>query len=511
MARNIVKTTALVLGATAVMLTAGGCTSKFEEINTNPDALAEGVPTNQLGYVLRYVAAQYGALDATGIWAGYITTIQYGDTYSYLPTNNTYGNKFGCCYRCTEQLKDILVQTEEKADELRNLRWAVRITQQFLWLWTTDQFGPIPYTEANGLEENTVNAKYDAQDIIYAGVLADLKTIADEMASLPATGEIGAGDFLFKGDAALWRKFCNSLRLRAAMRIVNVNEELAKRTVEEIGGDPATYPVLDSSADNAYFNWTGSDPYIEPFADNAQTRDDHGMSDIFINYLAAMQDPRIESMAKSIEENSGYSAENEVEGTVTYNGHLYKGYPNGMIDQATLSEISRMGAMYRDAWDGFTPILKSCENYFLLAEGALRGWNVGITAKEAYEKAVRLSMDDNHIAADDADAYLAAAGAFQGTLEQVYMEAWVALYKNNVEAWSNYRRTGYPKLIPQSGNYPGAKSAWGEGAHNDVPFRMPYPDNEYNYNTANVNAASANIVDYTWGEQMWWDTRTGVY
>ena len=119
-------------------------------------------------------------------------------------------------------------------------------------------------------------------------------------------------------------------------------------------------------------------------------------------------------------------------------------------------------------------------------------------------------MEDNGISDADADAYLAAAGKWDGTFERIYMEEWVALFKEGVEAWSLYRRTGYPQEIVTSGEYPGAFNSFGT-THNDVPFRMPYPDNEYQYNKENVEAAAANIVDNTWGEQIWWDTRTGVH
>ena len=90
------------------------------------------------------------------------------------------------------------------------------------------------------------------------------------------------------------------------------------------------------------------------------------------------------------------------------------------------------------------------------------------------------------------------------------MEEWVALFKENCEAWSLYRRTGYPKEIRTSGEYPGKFCSFGT-AHNDVPFRMPYPDNEYQYNKENVEAATVDVVDNTWGKQMWWDTRTNVH
>ena len=491
MIRNIFKSTTVASLAALLML--GGCTDDFEQITTDPDALEVGSPTNQLGYVLRSTASQYGGFDATETWAGYIVKIQYMDNFAYLPTNNTYGNKFSNNYRSNVQLDDILQQTEVNAADLKNIRWATRIWKEFLWLWTTDQFGSIPYTEANKIDDGLLKPKYDSQETIYKGILQNLKAIADEMASEEGTDDIGEGDFLFNGDVEKWRKFCNSLRLRAAMRIVNVAPDLSKSTIEEVCSNLTTYPVLDESEDNAYFKWQGSKPYQEPWFDNFETRDDYGMSNIFVEHMTSMNDPRISVIMKPAE------SDNE-----------YRGYENGALSApSNLKSVSRIGELYREKADGFTPFLKSCENYFIMAEAALRGWNVGISAQEAYETAVKLSMDDNGIEEADAEAYLAADGKWDNTMERIYMEEWVALFKNNLEAWTLYRRTGYPKAIQSSGEYPGKFCIYGS-THNDVPFRMPYPDNEYVYNKENLNAAAPNLADYVWGEKMWWDTRTGV-
>lgn len=492
--KNIFKFTSVAALAAALML-GGSCTSNFEEINTDPDALATGSPTNMLGYVLRSTMSQHGSLgDATSTWAGYIVKIQYMDNFNYLPTNNTYGNKFSCCYRMNEQLDDVLALTEESADQLKNIRWVARIWKEFLWLWTTDQFGDIPYSEANQVAEGNAQPVYDDQSTIYPAILTNLKTIADEMAAGLSDDAIGEGDFLFNGDIALWQKFCNSLRMRAAMRIVNVAPDLAQSTIEEICQNPSAYPLLETSDENADFYWQGSDPYFEPWYDDFRTRDDWGMSNIFVNHLTSMNDPRISAIMQPAASDG-----------------QYRGYENGALAApSNLQTISRMGVIYREEPAGFTPVLRSCENYFIKAEAAVRGWNVGISAEEAYETAVRISMEDNGVSDADAEAYLAGAGAWDGTLERIYMEEWVALFKEGIEAWSLYRRTGYPQEIVTSGEYPGAFNSFGT-THNDVPFRMPYPDNEYQYNEDNVRAAAANIVDNTWGEQMWWDTRTGVH
>ena len=490
--KNIFKLTTVASLAVSLML--GGCTSNFDEINSDPDALETGAPTNMLGYALRETMSRQAGFDATEAWAGYIVKIQYMDNYNYLPTNNTYGNKFSNCYRRIVLLDDILALTEENADELKNIRWASRIFKEYLWLLNTDQFGDIPYTEANKVEDGQMKPKYDSQEIIYPAILENLKAIADEMAAGLGSDNIGEGDFLFGGDIQRWQKFCNSLRLRAALRIVNVAPDLAKSTIEEVCQNLTSYPVLETSDENAYFYWQGSSPYFEPYYNDFRTRDDYGMSNIFVNHLKSMSDPRISAIMQPA------ASDGE-----------YRGYENGALSApSNIQTISRMGVMYREDPAGFTPLLKSCENYFIMAEAAMRGWNVGISAQEAYETAVKISMEDNGVSAADAETYLANAGKWDNTLERIYMEEWVALFKENCEAWSLYRRTGYPKEIRTSGEYPGKFCSFGT-AHNDVPFRMPYPDNEYQYNKENVEAATVDVVDNTWGKQMWWDTRTNVH
>ena len=490
--KNIFKLTTVASLAVSLML--GGCTSNFDEINSDPDALETGAPTNMLGYALRETMTRQAGFDATEAWAGYIVKIQYMDNYNYLPTNNTYGNKFSNCYRRVVLLDDILALTEENADELKNIRWASRIFKEYLWLLNTDQFGDIPYTDANKVEDGQMKPKYDSQEIIYPAILENLKAIADEMAAGLGSDNIGEGDFLFGGNIQRWQKFCNSLRMRAAMRIVNVAPDLAKSTIEEICQNQAAYPLLETSAENAYFYWQGSSPYFEPYYNDFRTRDDYGMSNIFVNHLKSMNDPRISAIMQPA------ATDGE-----------YRGFENGALSApSNIQAISRMGVMYREDPAGFTPLLKSCENYFIMAEAAMRGWNVGISAQEAYETAVKLSMDDNGVSAADAETYLANAGKWDNTLERIYMEEWVALFKENCEAWSLYRRTGYPQEIQTSGEYPGKFCSFGT-AHNDVPFRMPYPDNEYQYNKENVEAATAEVVDNTWGKKMWWDTRANVH
>jgi len=485
-----------------VVVLQSACTGKFEEINTNPDALNDTPHTNVLARVQRVIAEQVGGdIDGFGTWAGYITKLQYPDDLSGVtPSNNGFGNRWSGCYTGLEQLRLVLAKTEETAEGNKNLRWACRIFQLYMWLYMIDQYGDMPYSEALKGDPDLggiLMPKFDKEQDIYPDLIAKLKVIGDEMANGFGNDDIGEGDLLFNADVEKWQRFCNSLRLRAAMRLSGVATSLAKTHIEEIAGNPAKYPLIDSNDDNAYFWWTNSSPYWERWYDNSRSRDDHTFYDTFINHLLNMEDPRIEAIAKLAMDEVG-------DDTPT----VYRGLLNGANTPGDRPRYSRIGRIYRDIPAGFTPFFKSCQTYYILAEAAMLGWNVGMTAQEAYEKAVLLSMEDNGISDENAENYLAGKGKWNNTIERIWWDEWVALFKENMEAWCLYRRTGIP--TPEV-NYVSVFSRFSiEGVHNSQPFRTPYPQNQLDYNRPNYDIANAGIVDFAWGKQLWWDTRQGV-
>ena len=469
------------------------CTGDFWDINTNPDALSDVPHTNVLGNVLRRTADQMGGdIDGFGTWAGYISKIQYPDDLGGLvPSNNTFGNRWANCYWGNEQLRVVLAKTEENVEGNKNLRWACRIFQLQLWLFNIDMYGDMPYSEAlKGAPElgGITTSKYDSEKDIYPDLIAKLKVIGDEMAAGYGYDEIGNGDFLFKGNVEKWQRYCNSLRLRAAIRLSGVLPALAKTHIEEIAGNPGKYPLLDSSDNAGYFYWQTTSPYWDRWYDNFRGRDDHGLFDTFVDYMKDMEDPRIQAIVKPAPSDGEY-----------------RGYVNGG-PTAPLNDVSRIGVLYRETPGGYTYFYKPCETYYIFAEAAMLGMNVGMTAQEAYEKAVILSMEDNKISAEAINAYLAGKGKWDNTIERIWWDQWIALFKENMEAWCLYRRTG----IPTSDiNYISIRSIYGD-AHNSQPFRSPYPENQRLYNPDNYKTANTGIVDYVWGKQLWWDTRTGV-
>jgi hypothetical protein len=119
-------------------------------------------------------------------------------------------------------------------------------------------------------------------------------------------------------------------------------------------------------------------------------------------------------------------------------------------------------------------IMYAAESWFLRAEGALNGWNMGsgVTAQSAYEQGIRTSMASWGFSGAAVDAYIASAAKpvaltdavqtpalsditvkWEATpakqREQILTQKWIANWPNGHEAWAEYRRTGFPKLYPR--------------------------------------------------------------
>ena len=140
--------------------------------------------------------------------------------------------------------------------------------------------------------------------------------------------------------------------------------------------------------------------------------------------------------------------------------------------------------MYKAADGGMLQarMISYAEVCFILAEAAQKGWSVG--AQQAwYEKGVEASI--NLWEAGDAATYLAGAGvAYDGSLEQIMTQKWIANWTVAHESWCDWRRTGLPafKVGPK-------------GEREAMPLRMEYDSNEISSNTDNYNAAIGNLVE----------------
>lgn len=473
-------------------LTMTSCTDSFDEVNTDPDRPnADIVPsTNTLAYCERYASDnmfdEWFDLNESAGFAGQIAKWQYTDEgyYNFRPSvNNTSWNTI---YYTVSNLQAII----DKEEEGSNMWATATIFQCLIYQIASDRWGNIPYSNALKLVEGVTKPAYDNQSSIYLDLLLRLKSAVQALGT--QSDDIGSGDIIFGGDITSWKKFGNSLRLRIAARIANVSPTEAQAVFADVLSTSS--PIMDSNDYNAFFIWNAE--YPEPYADYYQTRPyEYGVSKLMVNTLKESNDPRLPIYCRQT-----VNYLNGVEGA-----EEYAGYQNGLEAYANVSAFSAIGERFMSSTSltGFSPWMRAAETYFAIAYAASKGWSVGMTQQEAYEKAVSLSLEENGVSDADAADFLANGGKYDGSQEQLFTQWWVSLFKNGQEAWSVYRMSGYPSgnIVAPDAYYPG---------HNTPPMCYGYPDNERNLNTENCEAQAAKESDYFWGKQMWWDVRTGL-
>ena len=474
------------------------CTGDFEDTNTNPDKPISVPATNVLAYALEGFAfnnysVQYCVNGGEFGFAHHIGKIQYPEESIYQYRGGEVNDFWKLCYEYLVNLQD--VEEIARKEGSTNMEAAAMTFSSLIWHTMTDRWRDIPFSDALKADKGVYSPVYMTQEEIYPAIIDSLKK-ANDLFNQGGTDELGDGDFLFDGAIRLWQKFNNSLLLRIAIRLSNVEPETSKNLIETIIANPSSYPIMESNDDNAFFNWIGTDPYEEPLYYNKEvdSRDDHGVAKALIDTLTNLNDPRRPFYAHPAQSDG-----------------VYRGVTVGLNGGITINSISRTGTRFRDEPTGFSPIMDYPEVMFILAEAAQRGWHVGITAKDAYEAAITASMKENvssaegHISDAEIATYLKKANvAFNNTLERIYLQKWIALFKNAEEAWSEIRRTDVPAFGP-------APEGVMEQDHNRGPFREPYPASETNLNKSNSATYVNKVEDSYWGQQMYWDTRTGVY
>ena len=471
---------ALVAG---LVLALAACDDGLTDINTNPNAPTDVGAEFLLPQSIRgAVEATFGAgqmLSHTAIWPQQAVQLQYPDEEEgsvRASRMQSYWNNF-----YVGPLMDVQRVIEKGvADSNANYEGVGRIWKSYIFHIVTDLWGDVPYSEAL-IGDSITTPAYDAQKDIYTGMIADLTTGAGKLSSA-ATG-FGSGDILYGDDMDAWKRFANSLRMRLAMRMSEVDPTAAKAAfIAAYSAGPFT-----SNADNAKLAWPGS-PYENPLYENWTGRDDHGVSATMIDTLTSLSDPRRELYAEP----------------ATQDGTTYRGQPSGKITQEfSLAYYSRIGNYWRkDGKSTPTVIMSYSEVLLLAAEAAKLGWITG-DAGALYTAGIQASMEQyagatNAPTAAEITAYLAqSAITYNATngLDQIHLQQWIGLFMGGSEAWSNVRRTDSPNLVGGP-----------DLTLSRIPVRFSYPALEESLNATNLDAAISRqgggkaLID-----RVWWD------
>lgn len=426
------------------------------------------------------IAATTGA-----IWVQYIAETQYTDASQYSSTSFDFNGWYTGPLIDLQTIIDLNSDEETRADVLSggsnaNQIAAARIMKVYFFQLLTDRWGALPYTEALQGREN-FSPEYDLQEDIYADLITELKEAVDQMDS----GAGVNGDILFSGDMDQWAAFANSLRARIALRMAEANASLAEAEFTDAVNDGII-------SENVMYPYLGDADNENPWFTRFRTRTDYALSDVMADYMKSLDDYRVTKFADPAPD-----LDNE-DGVVTFdeiNGMDYDAENAGDITNAS---ISFPGMAIREQ-NAPLPIITTTELNFAMAEAVERGWMTG-SAETYYLQALEDSWnqwgvyDETNFAAFVANAEIAYVSA--DWEEKIGTQKWVALFPLGYEAWSEWRRLGYPELEPH-------EFAFGSG---QIPVRHVYPTSESQINTeAYEKAVDAQGPDSP-DTHLWWDT-----
>ncbi len=461
------------------------CTKNFEEFNTDTKRPVS-VPAQFL-----FANAQKAFVDQTAstnvnlnnfkLFAQYWTETTYTDESNYDVVNRNCGSLlFRTYYRdILADLKDAKrIINEEVVDgtaatiEKQNRLYIIEIMECFIYQDLVDMFGDVPYTEALDIEN--IHPVYDDALSIYKDLIARTQAAVGGLDA--SEGSFGADDLYLGGDVSMWKKLGNTLLVKLAINVANVDAAYAKPIIE---GAYAGGFAFGEHASYAYPGGSYSNPLYQDLVQSG--RHDFVAANTIVDMMNGLTDPRRAAYFTPIEDGS-------------FLGGLY-GESNPFAQYSHVADVIQ---------DPTYPMVLAdyTELAFYLAEAAERGFSVGGSAATWYENGVRSSFDTWGVGGD-ADAYLAQANVAYATAagnwkQKIGTQAYIAYYVRGFVGWTSYRRLGFPTL-----NLPPAPA---ESANGAVPRRHTYAIAEQTLNGDNYTTAASAIGGDELSTPLFWDT-----
>lgn len=561
-----------IVSAVTILTLAGlsACSDAYmEDVNTDDSKASTIDPNTQLTTALLQTYGDFSLMDT---YRSYIT----GFTQYYAGGWNV-SNFAGAVYPKDTEMTHVwnryysigiknLVDAIHRSENMPNTNAALRIHRAYMMAVLSDIYGDIPCTEAGMSYINgNANPKYDTQEEVYDFIFSELKACA---AQLGKGTDLISGDVTsLGGDAAAWKRYANTLRLRYAMRISDVAPQKAQEEFESaLNADGG---IISSAGDDAYVKYIDAPFTLYDGANDLDFRanalgemiygqDPESPSFVcstLFNYMKMMNDPRLYRIARcyihttrSQTDTSGnFDVTDEVidwgerggTGIAPCNvgdawwsewvngpandeiptlASLVKLYPDKGYDKnnypARMLRPTITVAFCNADCPGI--LITSAEVEFLLAEAASKGWN-GWNVSEAekhYKAGIRASMQMlnsyydivSKISDEEIDEYIAANPLGDNPREAINTQAWILHLTNPSEGWANLRRSDYPALADRT-----LLPVRGDFPHEDpnmqTPVRLRYPLLEAKYNSVNYKEAVKRIGgNDNWHTRVWWDT-----
>ena len=524
MKKNNLKKSLICLGLLALV----GCTDNFEDINSNPDGFTFDETTQDFNHIKGPFTNMFEnvmvntpgwkyqvAIDLGGnTWAGYTTAPGFdgalNPTYSLTDRWNVWGWEAAYSQVMANFLK-VEKESKGKFDEFYALATIIKVETLHK---VADAWGPIVYSKL-GTTDAVIG--YDSQEEVYNQMFKDLDFAVGELTKRVDNGEqssfVSTDRSSYEGDYTKWVRYANSLRLRLAMRIVKIKPALAKVEAEKAVNHK--FGVMMNASDTFT---VVKDVTAHPLLTASDDYGDSRMSADMESIMGGYNDPRIGLYFATSEQFPGQ----------------YKGIRTGGIlgDKSLHVRFSNFGKALRNkqvVW------MNTAEVYFLRAEGALRGWNMGGNAEALYKAGIAASFEQlgaggvsDYIAnnVNMAKDYVDPVAPFNSglavnkvtvawdnsstnevKLQKIITQKWIANFPDGMEAWSDHRRTGYPKLLPILDNQSGGLITTEFGVR-----RINFVSSEVSGNPGGVTTGKAKLGGPdNGGTRTWWDTTGGNF
>lgn len=518
-----------ILCALLLLSTLASCTKSFEATNMNPYQITD----EMLKKDFNLVGSPFGGLlfnlfghqieedlchDA---WMGHLHTPtpfvgNVNNTTYYIRWNSYWGRIYGDVMSPAKQVIQLAVDN----DLPLFATWA-KLIRILAVSKLTAYHGPVIYSNYGSLDNSIL---YDSESDLYNQFFTELDAIQTELGANTSYTGFKKFDPSYGGNITKWLKLSNSLRLRLAIRISKVAPALAKTQGEKAMSDPAG--LIESNDDAFWVSLLGSKI---PMGVICFEWDDTRMGAVMESFLGGLKDNRV-SKYFSQTANAALYADHP---SFPYKGIRNGAFLNAKIDRVPFSKVA-------EDFNNISVVTKrrsftAAEVKFLKAEAGLRGWAGAGNPKTNYEDGVKLSFAD--WGAGSADAYLADATSkplnyvdpidaknnFTASstitvawndadnnelkLEKIITQKWINNFTNSLEAWVDFRRTGYPKIPHVAKN--DSSPDWGVIPANEWIKRMPFVNAERISNAAAVADAVSKMgagAKDDIATRLWWDT-----
>jgi hypothetical protein len=507
----------------------GSCTKDFETVNQNPNQITDellqqdfNLVGSPFGGMLYELHGNQGSQIEQDLcydsWMGYMNTPtnfvgNVNNTTYYIRWNAYWGRQYNNIMSPAKQV--IRLAGENNLPLFATWAKLIKILSMSR---LTAIHGPIIYSNYGS---TSAQINYDKESDLYNTFFLELDSIQTAFNANKTYKGFAKFDASYKGDIPAWMKVVNTIRLQLAIRLSKVAPAIAKTQGEKAMADAAG--LITTNAENFNIDLQGN---IMPVGMICFQWDDTRMGGPIESFMIGLKDGRLSKYFSPVTDPALYA---------DHPAYPYKGIRNGAYINAKIDRVpfSKVSTDFNSV--GKRRHLTAADVAFMKAEAALRGWAGAGDAKTNYENGVKLSFAD--WGASGVDAYLAdntskpinyvdpkdpknnftAASTItvawndadnnELKLEKILTQKYLHTFTNTLEAWVDFRRTGYPKIPPVAKNDSGPD--WGVIPAGQWIKRMPFVNGERTGNAAGVADAVSKMGPGAKDDiatRLWWDT-----